>query len=35
MPKLYKSHPARGVHVVELPGGNTIWNTEPFWAHES
>lgn len=35
MPKLYKSRPYNGAHVVELPSGHTIWNTEPFWAYES
>lgn len=35
MPKLYKSHPYHGGHVVELPSGNAIWNVKPFWAHES
>lgn len=35
MPKPYKSHPYRGAHVVELPSGHMIWNTETFWAYES
>ena len=31
MPKMYKSHPAYGAHVVELPSGETIWNLSPFY----
>lgn len=34
MPKMYKSHPAYGAHVVELPSGKTIWNTRPFCVYE-
>ena len=34
VPKMYKSHPACGVHVVELPSGHIIWNTIPFWVYE-
>lgn len=34
MPKIYKSHPAYGAHVVELPSGKTIWNTIPFCVYE-
>lgn len=34
MPKIYKSHPAYGAHVVELPNGHTIWNLIPFWVYE-
>ena len=31
MPKQYKSHPTYGLHVVELPSGETIWNMVPFY----
>ena len=34
MPEIYKSHPAYGAYVVELPSGHIIWNTIPFWAYE-
>ena len=34
MPKTYKSHPAYGAHFVELPSGETIWNTTPFCVYE-
>ena len=34
MPEIYKSHPAYGAHVVELPSGKTIWNTTPFYVYE-
>lgn len=30
MPKMYKSHPAYGAHVVELPSGSTVWHSVPF-----
>lgn len=35
MPKMYKSHPAYGAHVVELPSGKTIWNVVPFVVYET
>ena len=35
MLKLYNSHPAYGVHLVELPSGKTIWNMEPFRVYET
>ena len=35
MPKMYKSHPAYGAHVVELPSGETIWNVAPFVIYET
>ena len=34
MPEIYKSHPAYGAYVVELLGGNTIWNMTPFCVYE-
>ena len=34
MPKMYKSHPSYGAHVVELPIGHTIWNLMPFCVYE-
>ena len=35
MPKMYKSHPAYGAHVVELPFGEMIWNVAPFVIYET
>ena len=35
MLKRYKSHPAYGAHVVELPSGETIWGVEPFVIYET
>ena len=35
MPKSYKSHPAYGAHVVELPSGKMIWNVVPFVVYET
>ena len=34
MPEIYKSHPAYGAYVVELPSGKTIWNMTPFCVYE-
>ena len=33
--QLYKSRPACGAHVVELPSGKTIWGPAPFCVYET